>query len=81
MQNTPVTVSGYPGIRNTQTIAFEEYDFIGPVQNLTKQNAEYILFFSNIGEGESNPYPLSDPFLQQSNANFELVVSSFRIPK
>lgn len=79
LQYDHLTISGYPAIRNMQTIAYEEYEIIAPVKNLNRHNAEYLILFSNLGEGLSNPYPLTDPFLQQANTDFHRMLSSFSI--
>jgi hypothetical protein len=76
-----MTVGGYPAIKNTQTIPFAEYNIIAPVHDLTAQNAEYTIYFSNIGEGLMHPYAITDPFLQQAYRDFQRVISSFNITK
>jgi len=81
LQYSYVTLGRYPAIKNTQTIAFEVCEIIAPVLHATTQNADYIIVFSNVGEGLTHSYALTDPFLQQSYADFQRVLASFSIPK
>jgi hypothetical protein len=76
---THTTIAGYPAIKSTQTISYEEYSIIAPLPHVTAQNAQYLITFSNIGEGLHRPYPLNDPFLQQSYADFHRFLTTIKI--